>query len=394
MDTMTTEEREASRATFALVQSYIKTQPQISEQRPEKERYNTHRTTCDTTSLSPKQEAWMTEARECSAVKENPELLVKFEVAMRGIIEMSSSEEDTSAPKIAQPSFVETAREMLEPTSQSVIFPLISAIDKARKFGVVLHEIGGLVTVQDVRVGELSGVKFVLPHNTCSLIFLPWPDNVAKPVFEAHAGYEDIKVRNFPVTQPRRSLCYGESYKYSGKHHKLEADAPKEVQDIMAYTKQMYNADDNVSMMCLANMYQTGHHCISEHSDKEGQFSSIRDVVCWVTGAARRIIIRERDKFGGRKMVSVGIPTGIYIMQGEFFQRTYTHEIPREKDAMFNRLCSLVPDDVKVLGKLHSADWLAANPGGVIAGYPRDANDYQRWRELRCSYTIRFFAKK
>ena len=272
--------------------------------------------------------------------------------------------------------------------------PLMSVTDKAKSLGVVLHEINSDVKMEDVCIGGLDGIKFVLPHNSCSLIFLPWPDNLTKPVFEAHAGYEDIKVRNFPVTQPRRSLCYGESYKYSGKHHKLETDAPKEVQDIMAYTKQMYNAGDNVSMMCLANMYQTGHHCISEHSDKEGQFSSIRDVVCWVTGAARRIIIRERKKYGGRKMVSVGIPTGIYIMQGEFFQRTYTHEIPREKDAMYKRLCSIVPEDVKVLGKLHSADWLAANADVVVAAFPKDSADYERWRELRCSYTIRFFAKK
>ena len=145
-------------------------------------------------------------------------------------------------------------------------------------------------------------------------------------------------------------------------------------------------------MMCLANKYRTGYHCIDEHSDKEGQFSSIRDIVCWVVGEPRRLIIRSRKPQGHKKLLIVGIPTGIYIMRGEWFQRTYSHEIPREKEAMYNRLRTIVPQDIQEQGKLHSADWLAEHPEAVAASYPKDVKDYTRWCNVRCSYTVRFFA--
>lgn len=81
-------------------------------------------------------------------------------------------------------------------------------------------------------------------------------------------------------------------------------------------------------------------------------------------------------------------------MRGEWFQRTYTHEIPREKEAMYARLCSVVPADVLERGKLRAADWLAEHSTEVTARYPKDVKDYTRWCNPRCSYTIRFFASK
>jgi len=169
----------------------------------------------------------------------------------------------------------------------------------------------------------------------------------------------------------------------------------------MSFTRAMYEAKDAASntesatsMMCLANMYRTGYHCIDEHSDDCDQMSSIRDVVCWVIGAPRRLIIRSRKAHGHKKLLCVGIPTGIYIMKGEWFQRTYTHEIPREKESMYNRLCAIVPREIMAQGKLHAADWLAEHPEEIAARYPKDVKDYTQWRNPRCSYTVRFFAAK
>lgn len=251
------------------------------------------------------------------------------------------------------------------------------------------------VTVKKMTLGELSGFSFDLPYNNCCLIYFGWPDHITKPVFDTTAGYNDIFVHGKEVTQPRRTLCYGESYRYSNTDHKLEPVTPPAISTLMNYTRAVYDPDSSspVSMMCLANMYQTGRHCISPHSDKEGQFSHIRDIWCWVVGAPRRIIIRTRKNITNGKpvqLLSVSIPEGIYIMAGDIFQRTYKHEIPREKDAMFTRLRTIVPKDVT--DDLVCADWLAANPEEVRRLSPRDYQSYLEWSRARYSYTIRFFA--
>lgn len=129
---------------------------------------------------------------------------------------------------------------------------------------------------------------------THSFVYLPWPSTIEQPVLAPTAQYEDIRVRGLDVTQPRRTVCYGQSYKYSGRQHKLESETPSDIESLMSFTRTMYDEKEAVTMMCLANMYRTGNQCIDEHSDKEGQMSSIRDVVCWLVGAPRRLIIRSR----------------------------------------------------------------------------------------------------
>ena len=245
-------------------------------------------------------------------------------------------------------------------------------------------------------LGNLVGTAYDLPYNGCCLIYLPWPENIAKPTFDVSAQYNDIFVHGRDVTQPRRTLCYGESYRYSGTNHKLEPITPPEIQMLMDITRRVYDPEEKMplTMMCLANWYQTGRHCISSHSDKEGQFSAIRDIWCWVVGAPRRIIIRTRKEITNGKevqLLSVSIPEGVYIMAGEMFQRTYKHEIPQEKEAMFGRLCKIVP--AGVIGELACADWLAANPDEVRRLAPGDFRDYLEWSRARNSYTNRFFAK-
>lgn len=204
------------------------------------------------------------------------------------------------------------------------------------------------------------------------------------------------------LKQPRRTLNYGVSYLYSQTYHKLEETTPDDIQTLMDYTTAMYadKGSKDTAVMCLANKYQTGRHYISKHSDKEYQVSHIHDIICWVTGATRRIIIRPKKS--SDKVLEVNIPQGIYIMRGDVlridiasnvgvFQKNYTHEIPKESEALFTKLTAIVPDDIE---GLDAADWLAAHPKTVKRKLPSLYAKYLVWSQERCSYTIRFFDKK
>jgi len=241
-----------------------------------------------------------------------------------------------------------------------------------------------------------GGMSFDLPYGP-SLVWMPWPTNVNKPSFSLHANYETIFVHGKYHLQPRRSLCYGESFRYSGTDHKLEPETPSDIAALMSATRQFYPVEqtNDVSMMCLANWYQTGYHCISQHYDKEGQSSNIKDVWCWVVGQTRKVIIRSRENIDPQKtmMLKLSIPEGIYVMQGAMFQSLYTHEIPREQETLFRKLTAIVPPQVLGMGKLHSADWLAYNPDFVRQYAPELYQNYLIWRNPRYSYTIRFFSK-
>jgi len=164
----------------------------------------------------------------------------------------------------------------------------------------------------------------------------------------------------------------------------------------MDFTDAMYgiSADSECATMCLGNLYPTGYHCIGKHSDDEKQMSdACKDVVCWVVGAARRLIIREKKhgkQLQDRIVLSVLIPQGVYIMHGNMFQSRYSHEIPREGVALFDKLCSIAPQDIP---KLEQADWLAANPKAVKEQYRKLYEQYKDWSEPRASYTIRYFKK-
>jgi hypothetical protein len=140
------------------------------------------------------------------------------------------------------------------------------------------------------------------------------------PVFPRNADYENIKMGAMVLQQPRRTLNFGVSYLYSQTYHKLEESTPEDIQEIMDYTAAKYSNEDSAStaVMCLANKYQTGRHYISKHSDKEYQVSHIHDIICWVTGASRRVIIKsKKDKV---KLLELRMPQGIYIMKGDMFQ--------------------------------------------------------------------------
>lgn len=239
------------------------------------------------------------------------------------------------------------------------------------------------------------GIRITLPdennkaedhiHSDSSrIIYFPWPDSVPIAKFPECTEYHKVSLG----VQPRHTLCYEATYKYSGLLHPVEKVTPPDIKAIIEYTKKTYDIGDDVLTMCLANRYTTDYHCIGKHSDDESQFCDIRDVVCWVTGKARRIIIRDKKK--NEIVLSIVIPQGVYIMRGDKFQSRYTHEIPRENVSLFDKLSVIAPNE---LSKLEKADWLSEHASKVKRKHPDLYERYKEWNQERCSYTIRFFCK-
>ena len=235
----------------------------------------------------------------------------------------------------------------------------------------------------------INGFEYVFPRKGCSLIWYGWPENVPKPSFDRKATYHPITVFGKTQIQPRKTLCYGFSYKYSGTPHVLEKEIPEDIKVIMNLTISMYPDADKYNLMCLANSYPTGHHCIGKHSDDEQQMSELRDVVCWVVGATRRLIIRDK-KNNDNVLLDVHIPEGIYIMHGKDFQSYYKHEIPREQEALFKKMSELAPTD---LNPLQKSDWLSEHPEVIREKMADKYEKYLEWKKVRDSYTMRFFKK-
>lgn len=268
-----------------------------------------------------------------------------------------------------------------------------------KKFDVTIHSIADNIIIEPITrntvyLGQKSAIKglsFQL-NKKCSLVYYLWPSCIPKPIFDAGAEYQEVNVHGLKK-QPRETLNYGVAYKYSRVKHTLEKHTPTDIAAAMEYTECMYEDvldKETTDTMCLANRYTTGYHCISRHSDEEGQSSSsCKDVICWVVGAARRLIFRNSNKRDTDIVLSVSLPEGIYIMRGKRFQRSFTHEIPREKVATFNKLCirynkamvqhfsSCIEDSTTATQR---AEWLSDN-GKIVKGRCKDDMycQYKAW---------------
>lgn len=269
---------------------------------------------------------------------------------------------------------------------------------------ITVHKQATHVTVKSVKLNlkyrgspvTMRGKRYELDLESDSHLYVfTWPDVVPVPEFKPDAEYHMINVHGLKP-QPRRTVCYGTSYKYSGVPHELEKETPQAIQEVMDFTEAMYAnvlGDESYSSMCLANRYTSGYHCIGKHSDKEGQFCSVRDIVCWVhyEGPGRRRLVL-RNKETGVVVLDVSMGNCVYIMSGEHFQRSFTHEIPRDFPTLFEKtLLPLVP--VELEGKLESADWLVDHRDEVsehLTG--KHSQQFDLWCTERCSYTIRFFS--
>jgi len=248
-----------------------------------------------------------------------------------------------------------------------------------------------IISKKDIILGTISfcGLEYKMLQKECSVIWYSWPQEVPKPQFNSSATYHPIVVFGKQQIQPRKTLCYGVSYKYSGVPHALEPETPDDIKTIMDLTNLMYPESEKHHLMCLANSYPSGYHCIGKHSDDESQMSELRDVICWVTGVTRRMIFRDKKKKDA-VVLDISLPEGIYIMHGKKFQSCYKHEIPREKGSLFKKLSTLAPAE---LSSLKKADWLIDNSEQVKDKMPEKYEEYLSWAQKRDSYTMRFFKK-
>jgi alkylated DNA repair dioxygenase AlkB len=230
----------------------------------------------------------------------------------------------------------------------------------------------------------------------CRVLWMPWDDEKwPRPVFPQDATYHPIVLYGGKsVMQPRKTVCWDHSYRYSGQWHPVEkGETPQEIKNMYKVVNDLFGVNVN---MCLANAYENGYENIAAHSDDEKQMGNLHDVFCFVTGATRTAVFRHKqDK---TKVLEVQLPEGLYVMQGQPFQQRYTHEFPKIKG--FDKMVGACPSDL--VDNLAKARWISDHPVEVKShlrglkrrkgGLPVDEL-YDSWNIQRYSYTLRCFIK-
>lgn len=251
--------------------------------------------------------------------------------------------------------------------------------------------------------------EFTLP-SAASLVWHPWPNGLDEPVRNP-GYYQPITLYGKVMEMPRRTRCYGYAYNFSGQTHPLEPETPPSIIALYDACETLFGYPKGTLNMCLENDYANGRECIGAHADDERQFGSIHDVVCAVTGPAKRLmIIREKKK----TLLELWMPAGIYAMRGKVFQQRYTHEIPQLHPALFKRLCVLASatwdcdsastpntkkhsrlEWPKNASQLEQARWIQENAQDVKAllDNSKDRDKFDEWLLPRTSYTMRNFVK-
>lgn len=121
------------------------------------------------------------------------------------------------------------------------------------------------------------------------------------------------------------------TYRYSGRDHRA-APMTYKLQAILNQVNLIIKSDFN---SILINKYKDGNDYISAHSDDEKTIDQAHGVVSISSGSSR--IFRIRDK--PTKQIVADIPTrNDVILQmcpklpdGRSFQKTYTHEVIKDK---------------------------------------------------------------
>lgn len=229
--------------------------------------------------------------------------------------------------------------------------------------------------------------------NEAILKYCKWPEELLKykpninDICNMVKDYEYIKV-NTPVgfkPQPRKTLCYDYSYKYSGQEHPIEKETPEFITQFYKYIEKEFNEPVN---MCLLNVYFHGRHSISAHSDDEKQMGKSTNVFCFVIGDEPRIAhFKSKDK---TKSYSIVIPEGLYIMSGKNFQKDFTHEFPKMYESMYKHI--KVPDTVS---NIYKADWIWDHQDQIKEQLKETIyfDDFIKWCKPRASFTLRHFTE-
>ena len=94
----------------------------------------------------------------------------------------------------------------------------------------------------------------------CCLQWMLWPETVAKPdeneEFKNIGGYHDIKIMGKHLTQPRKTVCVGKPYKFSGVEHPVTEDPSGTIQKLIDTTNNLFHLPENAQTnMCLTNWY-------------------------------------------------------------------------------------------------------------------------------------------
>ncbi len=233
-------------------------------------------------------------------------------------------------------------------------------LENIQKFPII-EKVGGKLSgalhiVQTPR-GLNICLDITMPCQKSHLLWMPWLPFQSKPQRE-FGNYIHVNFGKWMV-MPRKTLCYGHSYAFSGQTHAVEPTTPDAIQFLYRETNSLFEYQEPGVNMCLVNDYDTGLSKISEHSDDERQFGSIHDVVCWVTGpACRPLELRvKRDKSKKhvpphllhlcfdpgnadktRHLLRISLPEGLYVMAGREFQQFYTHEFPETHAKLFKRI--------------------------------------------------------
>lgn len=126
-----------------------------------------------------------------------------------------------------------------------------------------------------------------------------------------------------------------EGYIYSGQIiHSQPCN--KTLQTLIGYVNNLFGSNFNA---ILVNRYNFGYDYIGKHSDDERNLCRIHGVVSISYGAER--ILRIRDKrICSKKIVCDHIMKHGECVQmyGEFFQRKFTHEIPKQTKVKESRI--------------------------------------------------------
>lgn len=271
-------------------------------------------------------------------------------------------------------------------------------------------------------------------ENCCLLLWTPldWvrdlgqsPESLQE-ILQSQKEYHEINVGRI-VRQPRRTFNFAVpsdgdskdfsqySYRYSRTDHPVEPQTPAHVFQIKRIIGEIFG--ENAVNMDLRNIYQHLIHSIGEHSDDEGDMQqNQKGVYCAVQGeASRTIVIRIKKKCTelmekaekitnskkGRAVLSIKIPCGLYVMAGNF-QDHWTHEIPKEMESFFGKLCEFgektFPDEFPKSDKVVQADFLKSKVGNAFQrnhyqwfGQGRNEKMAQDFFAARISDTFRKF---
>jgi alkylated DNA repair dioxygenase AlkB len=132
--------------------------------------------------------------------------------------------------------------------------------------------------------------------------------------------------------QARKSCSMGNSYPYSGTVHPESAWDPK-VLEIMNRVNKEFQCNFN---SCLVNYYENGNEYISPHSDDERSLDAQGQVVSVSFGSTREMHVLSKNL--GQKYKFALKPGSLFMMQGTYFQKLFTHGIPKTTENVGPRI--------------------------------------------------------